>query len=281
VIRTDARRSIIPSVSPETSWTFDPPVLIGVFVMVALYVAAWRRARRPGERHAPSVWRALLFAGGILTILIALVSPLDSLGDQLMVMHMVQHMLLLDIAPILLILGLTKVLLRPVTRRLHRIERRAGFLAHPAFAVIIYAAILWLWHIPALYDKAQGADVIHAFEHLTFFTAGALYWWHVLSPIRSRMRLAGLGPVAYMTGGKLLVGLLGVALAFAPRVLYPFYAHQPHFWGLSPLEDQMMAGLVMALEQSIVMGIALVMLFVQMLNESERSQQRAERFEVA
>src|SRR5581483_2696665 len=208
-----ARTRIILLVSPETSWTFDPPVLVGVCVLVALYVAAWRRARRPGERHPPSLWRALLFAGGILTILIALVSPLDSLGDQMMVMHMVQHMLLLDLAPILLILGLTKVLLRPVTRRLQRIERRAGFLAHPAFAVIFYAAILWLWHVPAVYDKAQGAALIHAFEHLCFFAAGSLYWWHILSPIRSRMRLAGLGPVAYMAGGKLLVGLLGVALA--------------------------------------------------------------------
>ena len=75
--------------------------------------------------------------------------------------------------------------------------------------------------------------------------------------------------------------ILGIVLAFAPRVIYPFYAHQPHFWGLSPLEDQMMAGLVMALEQSIVMGIALVVLFVQMLNESERTAQRAEQFEVA
>jgi putative membrane protein len=268
-------------VSPETSWSFDPAVLAGVVLLVVLYAAGWRRARRPGERHRPSVWRALLFAGGIVTILIALVSPLDSLGDQLMVMHMVQHMLLLDIAPILLILGLTKVLLRPVTRRLQRIERRAGFIAHPAFAVIFYAAILWLWHIPAIYDQAQGSDLIHIFEHICFFAAGSLYWWHILSPIRSRMRLAGLGPVSYMAGGKLLVGLLGVALAFAPRVIYPFYAHQPHYWGLTPLEDQMLAGLVMALEQSIVMGIALVILFVQMLNESERTQQRAERFEVA
>jgi cytochrome c oxidase assembly factor CtaG len=116
---------------------------------------------------------------------------------------------------------------------------------------------------------------------MTFFLAGSIYWWHVLSPIRNRHRLAGLGPVAYMAGGKLLVGVLGVALAFAPAVLYPFYAHQPSFWGLSPLEDQMMAGLVMALEQSIVMGIALVVLFVQMLNESERTAQRAERFEIA
>ena len=84
-----------------------------------------------------------------------------------------------------------------------------------------------------------------------------------------------------MAGGKLLVGLLGIALAFAPTVIYPFYAHQPHYWGLSPLEDQMMAGLVMALEQSLVMGVALVWLFVQMLNESERAAQRAERFEIA
>ena len=104
--------------APQTSWSFDPPVLIGVLVLVLLYAAGWRRAHRPGERHPPSRWRALLFAAGIVTILAALVSPLDSLGDQLMVMHMVQHMLLLDVAPILLILGLTKVLLRPVTRRL-------------------------------------------------------------------------------------------------------------------------------------------------------------------
>jgi cytochrome c oxidase assembly factor CtaG len=268
-------------VSPATSWTFDPAVLLGVLLIAVLYGAGWRRGRRPRERHPPPVWRALLFAGGIATILVALVSPLDSLGDQMMVMHMVQHILLLDIAPILLILGLTKVLLRPVTRRVQTIERRAGWFAHPAFAVIFYAGVLWLWHVPALYDQAQGNGLIHALEHTTFFIAGSLYWWHVLSPIRNRRRLAGLGPVAYMAGGKLLVGILGVALAFAPRVIYPFYAHQPSYWGLSPLEDQMMAGLVMALEQSIVMGIALVVLFVQMLNESERSAQRAERFEIA
>jgi len=265
-------------VSPQTSWSWDPIVLVGVLALALIYGMGWRRARASSTSHPPGVGRLSLFALGLITILAALVSPLDSLGDQLMVMHMVQHMLLLDIAPILLILGLTKVLLRPVTRRLQRIERRAGFLGHPAFGVIFYAAVLWLWHVPALYDKAQGDGWIHAFEHFTFFTAGALYWWHVLSPIRSRMRLAGLGPVAYMTGGKLLVGLLGVALAFAPRVIYPFYAHQPHYWGLTPLEDQMMAGLVMALEQSIVMGIALAWLFARMLAESEAEEQRAERF---
>jgi putative membrane protein len=268
-------------VAPETSWTLDATALVPVAAIATLYALAWRRARAPREPHRPGIGRLALFAAGVVTILAALVSPLDSLGDQLMVMHMVQHMLLLDIAPILLILGLTKVLLRPVTRRLTAIERRAGPLAHPAFAVVAYAGLLWLWHVPAMYDRAQGNGAVHALEHLCFFAAGTLYWWHVLSPIRGRQRLSGLGLLGYMASTKLLVGILGIALAFAPHVLYPFYAHQPHYWGLSPLEDQMMAGLVMAIEQSIVMGIALVVLFVQMLAESEREAERAERFEIA
>ena len=214
--------------SPQISWTFDVTALVPVVVLSLLYAELFRRARSSGELHRPSLGRLALFAAGILTILAALVSPLDSLGDQLMVMHMVQHMLLLDIAPILLLLGVTKVLLRPVTRRLNAIERRAGFLAHPAFAVLLYAGLLWLWHIPSLYDSAQGNDAVHALEHLCFFSAGLLYWWYVLSPIRSRRRLEGLGLVAYMASTKLLVGILGIVIAFAPQVIDPFYAHQPH-----------------------------------------------------
>src|SRR3984885_8927332 len=249
--------------------------------MVLLYAAGWRRARRRGERPPPSWWRALLFAGGILTILVALVSPLDSLGDQLMVMHMLQHILLLDIAPILLILGLTKVLLRPVTRRLTTVERRAGYFAHPAFAVFLYVGFMWLWHIPVMYDTALRYPNVHVLEHICFAVAGTLYWWHLISPIRGRMRLGGLGPISYMVSTKLLVGILGIVLAFAPASFYAFYEHHHHYWGLSPSEDQSMAGLAMALEQSIVMGIALVVLFVQMLTESEREAQREERYEIA
>jgi len=130
-------------------------VLVGVLALAVAYGMGWRRARASGTSHPPSVGRLSLFALGLSAIVAALVSPLDSLGDQLMVMHMVQHILLLDIAPILLILGLTKVLLRPVTRRVQAIERRAGFVAHPAFAVLLYAGLLWLWHIPAMYDRPR------------------------------------------------------------------------------------------------------------------------------
>ncbi len=268
------------NVAPTIAWTFEPSVLIGVAALGVLYVLGWRRGRATGSAHKPGWGRMALFAGGLLVILAALVSPIDVLGDQLLLMHMVQHILLLDFAPILLILGLNKVLLRPVTRRVQRLERRAGFFAHPAFAVLAYAGFMWLWHVPALYDAALRNTTIHAFEHLCFSAAGTLYWWHLLSPIRNRHRLGGMGPVAYMVSTKLLVGLLGIVLAFAPASFYPFYEHHPRYWGLSPSEDQSMAGLLMALEQSIVMGIALVWVFVQMLSESEREAQREERYEV-
>lgn len=266
--------------APQISWSFEPGVLVGVAILALAYVWAWRRARRPGAPHPPGYGRLALFAGGLLTVLAALVSPMDSLGDQLMVMHMLQHMLLLDIAPILLILGLTKGLLRPLTRRIRTLERSAGPVGHPAFAVIAYAGLLWLWHIPWMYDQAQGSSLVHVAEHLCFAAAGTLYWWHVLSPIRSRLRLGGLGPIGYMSSAKLLVGLLGIVLAFAPTTIYPYYAHKPAYWGLSPHFDQSMAGVVMALEQSVVMGIALAWLFVRMLAESEREAQRAERYEL-
>jgi cytochrome c oxidase assembly factor CtaG len=266
-------------VSPDISWSFDPVVVAGVLFLAVIYVGAWRRARVSAGPRAAGYGRMAVFACGLLVVLAALVSPIDRLGQQLMVMHMVQHILLLDIAPILLILGLTKVLLRPATRRMNAIERRAGYLAHPAFAVIAYAGLMWLWHIPAMYDVALRNDPIHVLEHLCFAFAGALYWWHLLSPIRSRMRLGGMGPVMYMVSTKLLVGILGLVLAFAPAAIYPFYEHHPHYWGLTPGEDQNMAGLLMTLEQSIVMGIALVYLFLRMLAESEREAQRQERFE--
>jgi putative membrane protein len=273
--------SLPPSVAPTIQWSPEPSVLIGVAALGAVYLIAWRRGRATQSSHKPGFGRLALFCGGLLTVLVALVSPIDVLGDQLLVMHMLQHILLLDIAPILLILGLNKVLLRPVTRRLHAIERRAGYLAHPAFAVFAYVGFMWAWHIPAMYDAALNNSGVHVFEHLCFAAAGTLYWWHLLSPIRGRMRLGGLGPVSYMISTKLLVGGLGIVLAFAPDSIYPFYQHHPRYWGLSPTEDQSLAGLLMALEQSIVMGIALVVVFVQMLNESEREAQRAERYETA
>jgi putative membrane protein len=226
------------------------------------------------------VWRLCCMLGALLTALISLISPLDALADQLFFMHMVQHMLLLDVVPILAIVSLTKVILRPVTRAVRDLESHAGLLAHPAFAVVLYVAVIWAWHIPAAYDLALRHPAVHVLEHVSFLTAGTLYWWHLLSPIRSRMRLDGMGPIVYMASTKLFVGALGMGLAFAPFALYPYYVHHARVWGLSAHDDQSIAGLIMAVEQSLVMGIAIVVLFIRALTESEREQLRSERFQL-
>jgi cytochrome c oxidase assembly factor CtaG len=271
----------------DLSWTLEPGVLIGVGLAGGVYAARWRRVRtrsgtRPTRARADApVWRLCCFAGALFAVLIALVSPLDALAEQLFLMHMVQHTLLLDLAPILAILGFTKVILRPLTRAVGALERHAGAVAHPAFAVVLYVAVIWSWHVPAAYDLALRHPVVHVLEHVSFVAAGALYWWHLLSPIRARMRLGGMGPVVYMASTKLLVGALGMGLAFAPSALYPYYVHHARVWSLSAQDDQSIAGLVMALEQSLVMGVALVVLFVRMLAESEAEQRRRERYEPA
>ena len=268
--------------SPKLSWALDPVPIIAAAAFGGAYVARWRsvRAGARGARDAPA-WRLACFAGAIVLALAALISPLDSLADQLFFMHMLQHVLLLDLVPILAILGLTRVLLRPLTRSISAFERRAGMLAHPVFAVVLYVAVIWAWHIPAAYDGALRHGAVHLLEHTTFLLAGSLYWWHLLSPIRARMRLGGMGPVVYMASTKILVGALGMGLAFAPSALYAYYTHRARVWGVSALSDQSLAGILMALEQSIVMGVALVYLFVRMLDESEKNAQRDERLEVA
>src|ERR1700689_3556680 len=262
--------------------TLQPGVLIGAALVGGIYLRRWLAVRsvsdHPGK-DAP-VWRLCCFMSSILVALIALVSPVDSLADALFFMHMVQHMLLLDLVPILAILGLTKVILRPATRVISEMERQAGPIAHPAFAVVLYVAVIWAWHIPAAYDLALRHPAVHVLEHVSFLAAGTLYWWHLLSPIRSRMRLDGMGPIVYMAATKLFVGALGMGLAFAPFALYPYYVHHARVWGISAHDDQSIAGLIMAVEQSLVMGIAIVVLFIRALTESEREQLRSERFQL-
>ncbi len=281
-----SRRSLSPcgrcapqsgAVPANMSWNLAPTIIVPLAAYGLLYILRWRRVRaHDGARGAPG-WRLASFLAGVALLVVALLSPVDSISDQLASMHMVGHLLIADLAPILLILGFTRILLRPVTRPVHRIERAAGPLAHPAVAVVAYVAAMWLWHVPALYDAAYSHPAVHALEHTCFFAAGFLYWWHLLSPIRSRLRLGGLGPVAYMGSTKLLVGLLGIVLTFAPHLLYDAYARGFHVWGLSAIADQNVAGAFMALEQSVVMGVALVVLLIRAIGESEREAAREDR----
>jgi len=270
--------TLAAAVPVEVTWTFAPIVLIALACYLGIYVWRWRISRAEGGARAASVGRLVLWCVGVFCLFLALISPIDGLGEQLASVHMVQHLLIADLAPILLILGLTKWILRPATRRIHRIERAAGPFGHPAFGVVAYVGAMWLWHVPAMYNAALEHSGVHALEHISFGVAGFLYWWHLISPIRSRLRLGGMGPVLYMASTKILVGFLGILLAFSPTLLFDFYDTNGTRWGLSPLDDQHVAGLVMALEQSIVMGIALAYLFARMLEESDEEDRRAERY---
>jgi cytochrome c oxidase assembly factor CtaG len=266
------------AVPVDVSFTFAPIVLIALAAYGYVYTKRWRTAHREGGDRAAPRWRLLLWWLGILALFVALISPLDRLGEQFATAHMIQHLLLADAVPILLTVALTKWILRPVTRHVHRIERAAGPFGHPAFGVIAYVGAMWLWHVPALYDAALEHSMVHVLEHLSFAAAGLLYWWHLLSPIRSRLRLGGIGPILYMGSTKILVGFLGVLLTFSGTVLFGFYETGGTRWGRSALDDQHVAGLVMALEQSLVMGVALAYLFFRRLSESEAEDQRAERY---
>jgi len=265
------------AVAADTSFSLAPGPVVICVALVVVYVRRWRQVRASGSTRGATVDRLLAWLGGVLCLAIALISPIDTLADQVFAMHMVQHVLLLDIAPILLICGLTKVLLRPIARKVLDLERALGPVAHPAFAVVAYVGLMWLWHVPALYDAALNHSAIHVLEHTCFLSVGLLYWWHLLSPVRGR-HLTGLAPVVYMASTKVAVGLLGIFLTFAPEALYAFYEHHPQVWGLHPSDDQALAGAIMAIEQSIVMGIALAYLFVRALAESDREDERAERY---
>lgn len=277
----------------DASWTLDPGPIVLLGAASVLYAVRFRHVRAAAgahrshqamlyaRRHEAPRWRAVCFAAALLAAAVALISPVDRLGEQVLTMHMVQHLLLLDVAPILAILGFTRVLLRPATRRLMDLERAAGPLAHPVFAAVLYVVTMAVWHIPALYDAALEHGAIHVGEHVCFAFAGGLYWWHLLSPIPGRHRLTGMGPVIYMVATKIGVGLLGIVITFAPESLYAFYDQQGTVWGMSPGTDQQVAGALMAVEQSLIMGTALAWLFMRMLGESQRNDERSERYESA
>ena len=271
---------LAPMGAVEAGWNLAPGISLAIVGYGVVYGVRWRRSRQQGGARAAGYGRLALWGLGLLCLAVALLSPIDPLGEQFAVFHMLQHLLLADLAAIALTLGLTRWILRPVTRQLQRLERVAGPFGHPAFAAFAYVAIMWIYHIPAIYDAALRNGVVHTIGHLAFAAAGLLYWWHLLSPIRSRARMSGLGVVLYMASTKILVGFLGVLLTFAPNLLYDGYRRQGELWGMTALEDQQAAGALMGLEQTLIMGVVLVVLFTRMLAESDRENERAERYDV-
>jgi putative membrane protein len=271
-----------------TTWNFDPFVLLALGLASLLYIrgvrALWSRA---GRGRGVKTWQVATGLGGYLTIAIALISPLDPLGHALFSAHMGQHVLLITVAPLMLILAdvsATSIWGLPAEwrRKLPDLWRRAGFaseawsqITRPLIALALHSLVLWIWHVPAFYNAAVRNEFIHALEHITMFGTAAIFWWMVFQ----RGRQAGLN---YGIGLLMVVGLvlqktaLGALIAFSPNPWYSEYATSTAAWGLTPYEDQQLAGAVLMGPGGFVYLIVGVLLFAGWFRAIERSVERRE-----
>jgi putative membrane protein len=254
---------------------------------LAWHVLGERRAAvltgRPRDRRART--RAALFYAGLLTIFVALATPIDALAEKLLWIHMVQHMLLLTVAPPLIVLGAPwRSLWRPLPLGFRRtvartVIRSPGFapmralgrgLVTPVGALLAFTAGLWLWHLPAAYDLALRSSSAHALEHVTFVVVGVLFWAQVTASTPARPTLPRLARLAYVGGGAVANVLVAMILAFAPTALFAPYAHLANRpGGITALQDQQIAAGIMWSAGDVPFGVAIALLVQGWLGDQE------------
>jgi putative membrane protein len=238
-----------------SAWSFEPAVVIGLALSAWLYLrgvrSLWRTA---GPGRGIRRWEAAAFAGGWIMLLLALVSPLHRLGGVLFSAHMAQHELLMAAAAPLLILGrplVPFVWALPITWRRPVGDWAAAapvrgiweLLTLPLVAWILHGLAIWLWHAPALFEATLRSDLVHTLQHMSFLGTGLLFWWALL---RGRVGRVGMpAAVLYLFTTSVHTTVLGALLTFSSRAWYPLYAPATAAWGLTPLEDQQLAGLIM------------------------------------
>jgi putative membrane protein len=265
---------VVDDPSLLTSWTFDPLQLAPVAFVALAYALRVRTLRRRGT-PVPG-WRIAVFSLGIALLVLAFASPIAAIGErELFSFHMLQHVVLGDLAPLCLLAGLTGAILRPVLA-LRPVER-LRVLANPAVALPVWAANLYVWHVPFLYEAAVRHSAVHALEHVCFFTAGLIMWLPVLETLPAPEWFGTGAKLGYIAVVRLVETLLGNVLLWSGSVFYPVYATGSELWGVSPERDQSLAGAVMMLEGSLVTIAALAWLFLRLAAEGELRQELLER----
>jgi cytochrome c oxidase assembly factor CtaG len=251
----------------------EPDQLVPIVLAAIVYARRVVSLQRRG-RHVPAR-KIAFFAGGLAVLLVALETPIDTIGEtRLFCVHMLQHVLIGDVAPFLVVLGLSGPLLRPVLALPGVYRLRV--LTHPFVALPFWACNLAAWHVPLLYDAALEHPVVHACEHAMFFTGGALVW-SVLFDLLPGPRWFGTGlRIGYVA--VMWFFMLGLSSFFlwSRHSYYPPYVHAPRMWGLSPVADQQIGGGVMLLEGSLLMLGVLVWLGLRWFAAAEARQRTLE-----
>ena len=273
----------LPPTSQQFTWVMEPGVVAGAIVATGLFVRAFVELRRRGRSHHASWDRPLLFAAGMAALVLPLVSPLDPIADHyLLSAHMLEHVLVGDAAPALLLLALRGPLLfffvpaEVLVPLAHvaPLRRALAFVLRPKISLAIWAAVYALWHIPAAYDYTLTHQTVHNFEHACFFVAGLLVWTQLIDPAR-RHRLSRGVRLGFAATLFWLGTVLADVLIFSFHPLYPSYAAQPdRLLGLSPVRDQQFAGLVMMGEQFITLGTCCLFLLLPIVRRPDRPLQQ-------
>src|SRR6266516_3210590 len=263
-----------------TQWNWEPSIFLGTALITGLYlyaITALRKKYFPAEHVNRAQISAFLV--GIFIMFLALVSPLDELGDSyLFSAHMVQHLCLTILGPPLLLLGTPEWMVKPALRN-KVIFKVAKVLTYPVVAFVLYNADFWLWHAPPLYNATLENQTIHILEHLTFIVFGLLYWWPIFSPSKDLPRLPFGGQILYLFLSGMPSVLLGAGLTFSPPLYAPYIA-APRVWGISAATDQQLGGLIMWVPVSILYIIIMSVLFIHWMQQQEAKQlaQEAEAY---
>jgi putative membrane protein len=248
------------------------PDTYGLPVLALIWWLPYRaRARKLAREGRPiPTWRQACFASGLIVLAIALSTPVDNLADQLLVAHMAEHLLIGDVAALLIVLGFTGPLLAPLLR--NPIIARLRVLTHPVVAVVVWAANFYAWHAPALYQAALRHDSIHALQHASFLAFGIAVWMALLGPLPKPAWFSNAARLAYIIAVRLLGTVLANAMIFAGSAWYPYYRAGDAHWHISPLADQIGAAGVMMVEESLLTIGLFCWLFLKVAREGEERQ---------
>jgi len=268
-----------PDFPLRLAWNLEPLVVVPVVVAAVLYATGWRTASRRmparfGDRHLVAT------LAGLAAIVLALVSPLDALSARYLQAHMIQHLLLMVVAPPLLwmgapvaplLLGLPKPIRRTATRALtlSPVRRLSHVLADPMVSWVAFVVAFWVWHVPALYQLALRSDGWHHVEHACFFVTASLFWRPVVLPWPARLAWPRWAMIPYLALADLQNSVLAAILTFSDHLIYPAYAALRPMSGLSPLEDQAIAGVIMWVPGSLAFLLPVLWLVATTLTAPE------------